>query len=79
MSGRFYSDELNATYELEPAGNSLVLHRPRADADTLRAIDHRTLRGKGLTLRFATSPDSRVAFTADNGRARGLEFARSPK
>ena len=79
MAGRFYSDELNVTYELEPAGSTLVLHRPRAQADTLRAIDHRTLRGNALTLRFTTSPSSRVAFTLDNGRARGLEFARSPK
>ncbi len=79
MSGRFYSDELNATYELEPSGSTLVLHRPRAQPDTLRAIDHRTLRGNGFTLRFPATPSSRVAFTVDNGRARGLEFARSPK
>jgi CubicO group peptidase (beta-lactamase class C family) len=77
MSGRFFSDELNATYELTHEGTTLVLHRPRAPADTLRATDHQTLRGGGLTIRFTQPPTGTAAnFTLDNGRARGLEFAR---
>jgi CubicO group peptidase (beta-lactamase class C family) len=72
MTGRFYSEELNTTYTLARAGSSLVLARLRAEPDTLRAIDAQTLRGRGLTLRF-TGPST---FTADTGRARGLEFRR---
>ena len=79
MAGRFYSDELNATYELVPSGSSFILHRLRATDDTLTAIGPRTLRGRGLTLHFASSLTSRVVFTVDNGRARGLEFIRAPK
>jgi CubicO group peptidase (beta-lactamase class C family) len=81
MRGRYYSDELNATYELIPGGATLVLHRPRAVADTLRALNHQTLRGAGITIRF-TSPASAGAaasFTLDNGRARGLEFSRAAR
>jgi CubicO group peptidase (beta-lactamase class C family) len=78
MAGRYYSDELNATYELAQVGSALVLHRPRAAADTLRATDHQTLRGSGLTIRFArpVSGGPAANFSVDNGRARGLEFNR---
>src|SRR5689334_21194450 len=38
MAGRFYSDELNATYELLPAGSAFILRRPRAEDDTLIAV-----------------------------------------
>jgi CubicO group peptidase (beta-lactamase class C family) len=72
MVGRFYAQELDATYELSRAGSSLVLKRPRAALDTLRASDAQTLRGRGVTLRFVDARN----FTFDNGRARGLEFRR---
>ncbi|MGH9887755.1 MAG: serine hydrolase domain-containing protein, partial [bacterium] len=72
LVGKFYSEELNATYELSRAGASLVLRRPRAPADTLRASDPETLRGRGLTLHFRGGS----AFPFDNGRARGLTFRR---
>src|SRR5262249_27361284 len=55
MAGRYFSEELNATYELVQAGSGLVLRRPRAAADTLRALDHQTLRGTTMTLRFPPS------------------------
>jgi len=79
MAGRFYSDELNATYELVPSGSAFILRRPRAADDTLVAVGQRTLRGKGITLHFASSLTSRIVFTVDNGRARGIEFIRAPK
>ena len=79
MAGRFYSDELNARYELMPLGSAFILRRPRAEDDTLVAIGKRTLRGRGITLHFASSLTSRIVFTVDNGRARGLEFIRAPK
>jgi CubicO group peptidase (beta-lactamase class C family) len=73
FGGRFYSAELDATYELAAADHRLVLKRPRAPADTLRAVDDHTFRGTGLTITFAGAR----AFTVDNGRARGLEFNRA--
>ena len=81
FAGRYYSDELNATYELSPVGTKLVLHRPRAVPDTLRAVDRRTLRGAGLTIRFPQPIGAGPAanFTVDNGRARGLEFSRTER
>jgi CubicO group peptidase (beta-lactamase class C family) len=76
LTGRFYSEELSAFYELSPAPNVLVLRRAHAGPDTLRAVDARTFRGAGLVLRFdAASPAKR--FTVENGRARGLEFVRT--
>ncbi len=78
MTGRYHSDELNADYELSPAGTRVVLKRPRAAADTLRAPDHQTLRGTGITIKFVGAPTAKSAmFTAENGRARGLEFVRT--
>jgi CubicO group peptidase (beta-lactamase class C family) len=79
MSGRYYSDELNAAYELVRSGSRIVLRRPRAEPDTLHAIGKRTLRGSGITLHFASSLTSRVVFTVDNGRVKGVEFIRDPK
>lgn len=71
-AGPFHSAELNATYVLTRAGSTLVLDRPRAALDTLRATDAKTLRGRGITL-TVVSPSS---FTLDNGRARGIVFQR---
>lgn len=74
--GGFYSEELDATYEISRAGSLLVLRRPRTPADTLRAIDHRTLRSSGLTLNFTPGQPASRMFTVDAGRARGIEFIR---
>jgi CubicO group peptidase (beta-lactamase class C family) len=74
MSGRFYSGELDATYDISRAGQSLVLRRARGPADTLRAVDPQTLRGPGLTLRFL----DQSSFSLDVGRARGMVFTRVP-
>jgi CubicO group peptidase (beta-lactamase class C family) len=79
MLGKFYSDELDATYEIVSAGSTLILRRPRAADDTLATVGMRTLRGRGVTLHFASSLTSRIVFTVDNGRAKGIEFVRAPK
>ncbi len=79
MAGRYYSEELGTTYELVPAGNVLVLHRPRAAADTLQATDATTLRGRTVVLRFtSTGGPKPAAFTLEYARARGMEFTRVP-
>jgi hypothetical protein len=77
LTGRFYSEELSAFYELSAGTNALVLKRAHAGPDTLRATEPRVFRGAGLVLRFdAASPAK--GFTVENGRARGLEFVRTP-
>jgi CubicO group peptidase (beta-lactamase class C family) len=77
MAGRYFSPELQATYELEARGAMLILHRPRAAADTLHAVDRATLRGKGVTLHWSPPDTPRAAFTLESGRVRGIEFARA--
>jgi hypothetical protein len=76
LVGRYYSDELTSTYDLKAVGGALVLRRGRAAPDTLRAIDHQTFRAGGITLHFAVPASAPPTFTIDNGRARGIEFAR---
>jgi CubicO group peptidase (beta-lactamase class C family) len=76
LVGRYYSDELSSTYDLETSRSTLVLTRGRAAPDTLRAIDHETLRAGGITLHFNAPGSAGPAFTIDNGRARGIEFVR---
>ena len=80
LAGRYYSDELDATYELIVSGTDLVARRPRAAADTLRATDRQTFRGSGYTLRFvaASSGSGSPSFTFNNDRACGIEFVRRP-
>ncbi|MEO7086610.1 MAG: serine hydrolase domain-containing protein [Gemmatimonadaceae bacterium] len=76
MAGRFYSDELMSTYEIEAHGSTLILHRPRAVADTLRPIDRSTLRGAGVVLHWSPADAPKAAFTLDIDRVRGIEFTR---
>lgn len=74
-AGRYYSDELDATYEIVEAGSALVLRRARSAPDTLRIVDGATLRAAGMVLRFAPGRPS-PSFGIDAGRARGIEFRR---
>jgi CubicO group peptidase (beta-lactamase class C family) len=77
LTGRFFSDELNARYDLSKGAGTLLLRRSRT-LDTLRAVDPHTFRGGGVTLHFASDPTRSFAFTVENGRARGIEFERVP-
>jgi len=77
MTGRFYSPELDATYDLRDAGDALVVVRART-VDTLRAVDRQTFRGSGYTLHFsAVNGGKEPTFTLDAGRIRGIEFSRT--
>jgi len=78
LVGTYYSDELTSTYVLRSVGPALVLKRGRAAPDTLRAVDNHTFRAGGITLHFTGSAvgGSFTRFTIDNGRVRGVEFAR---
>ena len=89
LAGRYYSEELDATYEILVSGQSLTVRRPRGEIDTLTvpgstlgagapaAPDALTFRGGGLTYHFAPNAgSSSPSFTVDIGRARGMEFKR---
>ena len=89
LVGRYYSEELDATYEILVSGQSLTVRRPRGEVDTLMtpgttlgarapaAPDALTFRGGGLTYHFAPNAgSSSPSFTVDIGRARGMEFKR---
>ena len=77
LAGRYYSQELDATYDVIANGQTLAVRRPRGEVDTLAVIDARTFRANGLTYHFM--PDAAggsAGFTVDIGRARGMEFRR---
>lgn len=77
LAGRYYSQELDATYEVAANGQTLAVRRPRGEVDTLAVVDARTFRAGGLTYHFAPNVgDGRPGFTVDIGRARGMEFER---
>lgn len=77
FAGRYYSEELEATYEIATDQGAIVLRRPRAPADTLRAIDARTLRGRVGTLRFdAGGKGGAPAFVLEAGRVQDVRFQR---
>lgn len=77
LAGRYYSAELDATYDVMAAGKTLTVRRPRGEVDTLRTVEPRTFRGGALTYHFAPNVGGKVSgFTVDIGRARGMEFTR---
>jgi CubicO group peptidase (beta-lactamase class C family) len=78
FTGRFYSQEVDATYELTVDGGTLVVKRPRGEVEKLQMVDARTFRGGGLTYRFAPNAGGAVpSFTVDVARVRGLSFVRT--
>lgn len=74
FAGRYYSDELQATYEIAVAGGKLVVRQPRGRVDTLTARTATTFGGPGITLRFEAS--SATGFALDGGRVRNIVFRR---
>ncbi len=77
FAGRYYSDELDALYEITVDGSTLTLKRPRAKPETLTARDAVTLAGTVGTLRFTLGPDHRAErFVLDAGRVQNLAFVR---
>ena len=75
--GRYYSDELDATYEVVANGPALTVRRPRGEVDTLMFAGEQTFRANGLTYRFMPNAGGKAAgFAVDIGRARGMGFKR---
>ena len=78
-AGRYYSTELDATYELVANGTVLTVKRPRGEVDTLSVSGPRTFSAAMVTYRFAPDSAGTVpSFTVAIGRARGLEVDRVP-
>jgi CubicO group peptidase (beta-lactamase class C family) len=75
LAGRWYSEELDVTWELRGVGDALQLVVPRRDVRTLRAVHADTLAAGDLRLAIApgAAPSS---FTASVGRVRGIVFER---
>lgn len=77
FAGRYYSDELDALYEITVSGSTITLKRPRARPATLTARDAVTLSGAVGTLRFTIGTDRRAErFVLDAGRVQNLAFIR---
>ena len=77
FAGKYYSDELDALYEITVSGSTLTLKRPRARPETLTVRDAVTLSGAVGTLRFTVGPDGRAErFVLDAGRVQNLGFVR---
>jgi len=77
FAGRYYSDELDALYEITVSGSTLTLKRPRAAPEVLTARDAVTLAAAVGTLRFTLGPDQRAErFVLDAGRVQNLAFVR---
>ena len=78
--GRYYSEELDATYDVRVDGQTLTVRRPRGDVDTLRVVDARTFRAGNVTYRFVAGANGQSpSFTIDVGRARGLAFVKGER
>lgn len=78
FTGRFYSPEVDATYELSVDSGTLVVRRPRGDIQRLQMVDPRTFRSGGVTYRFAPNAGGVIpSFTIDVARVRGLSFVRA--
>ena len=77
FAGRYYAEELDATYDVRVDGQTLTVRRPRGEVDTLRVVDSQTFRAGAVTYHFGAPANGRApTFTIDVGRARGLEFVR---
>ena len=79
LAGRYYSTELDATYDVSTTGATLTVKRPRGEVDTLQVVGPQTFRAGGLTYRFTPNAARKApSFAVDIGRARGMEFDRVP-
>lgn len=77
LAGRYYSEELDATYRLEVNGQTVTVHRPRGEVDTLRVTGARSFRAGGMTYHFEPNVNGAApGFALDLGRVRGVAFVR---
>ena len=76
--GDYYSEEVDATYHVAVAGDSLVFSARHIPAQTLTPIATDTFRASGgLTLHFERAGTAApTAFTIEAGRVRNIRFVR---
>lgn len=75
-AGRYFSEELQATYTLAVENGALTLHRRGGDPTPLRPLVRDEF-SAGPTLRFERDASGAVTgFTLDAGRVRNLRFTR---
>ncbi len=77
FAGRYYSEELDALYEITVSGSTISVKRPRGKPEILTARDAVTLSGAVGTLSFTVGPGHRAErFVLDAGRVQNLAFVR---
>ncbi len=77
FAGGYYSEELNANYEITADGSSLTLKRPRAVPETLTALDAAVLRSSVGSLRFTLGSGGRAtSFVLTGSRVQDIVFVR---
>lgn len=76
--GRFYSPELDASYEVRLEGGALRLVPPgNGEALELSPLEHGSFHGGGMRPRFENGNGKADGYLLDLGRIRGLVFERS--
>ncbi|TFH55415.1 MAG: hypothetical protein E4G90_11725 [Gemmatimonadales bacterium] len=78
MAGTYRSEELRATWVLEPAADKLVLKVPGDDGVDFLPKAETVYSGSGVTLTFVREGDQVVAFVLQAGRVKNLRFDRVP-
>lgn len=77
-SGRFRSDELDATWEVRLEDDALQLVLPGSSpARMLRPLQRDSFHAGPMVIRFQRSDDRITGFLLDQGRVRGLVFERT--
>lgn len=77
-AGRFYSEELDATFTLEIEDGALTLHRRGARPQRLTPVVPDEFMAGPMTVRFTRAADGQPAgYLLDIGRVRGLVFERA--
>jgi len=78
FEGTYYSEEVDAAYQIRMSGDHLVLAGRLGPAQQLVPSGADTFRAGGITLKFERSAPSGppAAFTVEAGRVRNIRFAR---
>jgi CubicO group peptidase (beta-lactamase class C family) len=79
FAGRYYSEELDATYIIAVADSGLVVTRRLTGGQPLRHVDVDRFAAGGQTFTFARDAAGRIdGFTVEAGRVRNISFGRAP-
>jgi CubicO group peptidase (beta-lactamase class C family) len=74
--GRYWSSEIDATYEVTIEGDSLMLQRPGQDPVRLIPLTASTFHGAGLRITFVREGRRVTRISVDAGRVKGILFER---